>query len=142
MNKNDFQGKTALITGASRGIGAATAEEFAARGANVIINYKTSRDRAETLAQDLATKYHIQTLAVQADVSRDDDVQKMREIITQNFAKLDILVNNAGFVVDKPFDQHARADFEQIFATNVWGVLNCGKIFGEMIRAAGGGCDG
>lgn len=134
-----FSNKTVLVTGASRGIGRATAEEFAKNGADVIINYKHSSEIANNLAKELNEKYSVATSAIKADVSDEKQVLAMRDTIQEKFGKLDILVNNAGIVVDKDFDEHTRDDFDKIFATNVWGTLLMSKTFGKMILETTGG---
>jgi 3-oxoacyl-[acyl-carrier protein] reductase len=133
-----FQDKVALVTGASRGIGRATAEEFAKNGANVVINYQNSKENAEKLAVELQQKYNVKAIAVQADISNEADVIKMRDKIKNEFGKLNILVNNAGIVVDKEFSEHTQADFEKLFMTNVYGVFFASKVFGEMIKSTVG----
>ena len=83
---NRFAGKTTLITGATRGIGRAAAEEFAKNGANVVVNYcNTSDEVARAFAEELAAKYHVTTLACKADVSDDAAVQNMLERVKQEF---------------------------------------------------------
>jgi NAD(P)-dependent dehydrogenase (short-subunit alcohol dehydrogenase family) len=129
-----FKGKVALVTGASRGTGRATAEEFAKDGANVIINYQNSKEVADKLAADLTQKYNIKAVAIQADISDEDAVIKMRDQIKNEFGKLDILVNNAGIAIDKDFAEHTRADFDKLFTANVYGTFFVSKIFGEMIK--------
>ena len=136
---NRFAGKTTLITGATRGIGRATAEEFAKNGANVVVNYcNTSDEVARAFAEELAAKYHVTTLACKADVSDDTAVQNMLERVKQEFSALDILVNNAGIVIDKEFSEHTREDFDAIYRTNVYGTYLLSKLFGEMIMETSG----
>lgn len=135
-----FTGKTALITGATRGIGRATAEEFAKNGANVIVNYCNTSDKtARAFAEELAAKYHVTTLARRADISSDDDVRAMLARVKETFSALDIVVNNAGIVIDKDFTEHTREDFDMIYRTNVYGVYLVSKLFGEMILETSGG---
>lgn len=132
-----FQGKTALITGASRGIGRATAEEFAKEGANIIINYAASPDtQVSEFAEYLAATHGVKAGVFKADVGNDDAVRQMRRYVETEFGVLDILINNAGVVVDKPYVEHTREDFDRIFATNVYGTLNVSKVFGDMITRA------
>ncbi|MDR1300405.1 MAG: glucose 1-dehydrogenase [Candidatus Nomurabacteria bacterium] len=129
-----FQDKVALVTGASRGIGRATAEEFAKNGANVVINYQNSKEVAEKFAAELQQKYGVQAVAIQADISSENDVMKMRDEIMDTFGKLNMLVNNAGVVVDKDFSEHTKEDFQKLFMTNVYGTFFVSKVFGEMIK--------
>ena len=137
---NRFAGKTTLITGATRGIGRATAEEFAKNGANVVVNYCNTNDEvARAFVEELAAKYHVMTLACKADVSDDTAVRNMLERVKQEFSALDILVNNAGIVIDKEFSEHTREDFDAIYRTNVYGTYLVSKLFGEMIMETSGG---
>lgn len=130
--------KVVLVTGGSRGIGKATSEEFAKAGANVVVNYLSSKDEAEQLVAELQEQYNIRAVAIKADVSREQDVVAMRDAITTAFGKVDIVVNNAGIVIDKPYDEHSMADFERIFKTNVLGTMNVSKVLGKMIQQTSG----
>lgn len=133
-----FQGKTVLITGASRGIGRATAEEFAKEGANVIVNYLSFPDEeAAVFVQHLAETYGVKAIAIKADVANDDDVERMKQRVLQEFGALDILVNNAGVVIDKPYAEHTKQDFDAIFRTNVYGTLAMSKAFGPILTVGG-----
>ena len=137
-----FQGKTVLITGGSRGVGRATAEEFAKEGARVVVNYVASSEaQVNEFTAHLTKTYGIKAGAFKADIADDAAVRAMRHYVETEFGTLDILVNNAAVVIDKPYAEHTRRDFDKIFATNVYGVLNMGKVFGEMITgtATGGG---
>lgn len=113
--------KTVLITGASRGIGAATAELFAENGYTVIINYNNSREKALALAEKTGG------LAVKADVSSPEETDIMISEITERFGKIDVLVNNAGISLTGLFDLVSDEDSRRIFDINVFGVLNCTK---------------
>ena len=121
--------KTVLITGASRGIGAATAELFAENGYTVIINYNSSREKALALAEKTAG------LAIKADVSSSEETDRMISEITERFGKIDVLVNNAGISVTGLFDLVSDEDSRRIFDINVFGVLNCTKkVLPHMLR--------
>ena len=78
---NIYGSKTAIITGSSRGIGAATAEYFAKKNYNVVINYINSKDQAEKLSTKLETEYNIKTLVVKCDISKEDEVLNMLQLI-------------------------------------------------------------
>ncbi|MEW9669280.1 3-oxoacyl-ACP reductase [Ammoniphilus sp. 3BR4] len=91
----NLKGKVVLVTGSSRGIGAAIAESFAQQGAVVIINYVQNRDRAERLANRLSQEYRIESMALRGDVTDETEVQQLIEEITDEFSSLDIVVNNA-----------------------------------------------
>ncbi|WP_186565866.1 elongation factor P 5-aminopentanone reductase [Lawsonibacter celer] len=109
--------KTVLITGASRGIGAAAAQLFANRGYRVAVNYHRSRREAEALAGELGG------IAVQADVSDAAQVQKMVDNVLEKFCQLDILVCNAGIAQQKLFGDLTDADWRHMFGVNVDGMF-------------------
>lgn len=91
----ELEGKVVLVTGASRGIGAAIAEGFAAKGATVAINYLKSKEKAEALAEKLMDTYDIEAIAVQGDVTSEEDIKQVVETITSAFDCIDVVVNNA-----------------------------------------------
>lgn len=121
--------KTVLITGASRGIGAATAKLFADNGYTVIINYNNSREKAEALAEETGG------FAVKADVSDVLQTEKMIEEVIKKYGKIDVLVNNAGISVSGLFDMVPSEDVKRLFDINVFGTLNCTRaVLPYMIR--------
>lgn len=109
--------KVVLITGASRGIGAAAARRFAAEGCRVVVNYNRSRAQAEALAEEIGG------WAVQADVSDPVQVQNMVDNVLDKFCQLDILVCNAGIAQQKLFGDLTDEDWRRMFAVNVDGVF-------------------
>src|SRR5439155_14776464 len=92
---NRLKGKIAVVTGASKGIGAAIAEQMAEEGASVVVNYASSKAGAEAVVQRITQKEG-KAVAVQADVSKLDDIQRLFAEAKKAFGRLDILVNNAG----------------------------------------------
>lgn len=117
-----LQGKTALVTGASKGIGAGIARALGAQGAIVIVNYASSRREAEAVVADIASNGG-SALAVQADMSREADVVRLFETIRGEFGTLDILVNNAGVAVFQLIDDLTEEAFHKQFNLNVLGYL-------------------
>ena len=115
--------KVVLITGASRGIGKATAIEFAKKGYNIIINYNNSESEARELSEYIKKEYKVETLVIKCDVSNEQEVKKMVDNSVDKFGKIDILVNNAGIAIDKPFEERELQDFEKTFGTNVYGMF-------------------
>lgn len=114
--------KVALITGASRGIGKATAIRFAKAGYNVVINYHQANPQiVQQLAQEIAQGYQTQTLAVQADVSDESSVKRMVAQAIKKFGRIDVLVNNAGIVYDRDFGDITVEEFMQTLRVNVLG---------------------
>lgn len=119
-----MQGKVALVTGASRGIGRAIAERLGARGASVVVNYAGSRDKAEEVVRTVEQTGG-QAIAVQADMSRLDDIHRLFDETLARWGRLDILVNNAGLSIMKPLVEVTEEDFDRLFAVNAKGVFFC-----------------
>lgn len=122
--------KTALITGASRGIGKAIAQKFSANGYQVIINYNSSREEANALAADLENAF-----AIKADISKRDEVEEMVALVLKQFGKVDVLVNNAGISQQKLFFDITEADFDRIYEVNLKGMFHtCKAILPLMVQ--------
>lgn len=117
-----LEGKTALVTGAAKGIGAGIARALGAQGATVIVNYASSRREAEAVVADIASNGG-SALAMQADMSREADVVRLFETIRGEFGTLDILVNNAGVAVFQLIDDLTEEAFHKQFNLNVLGYL-------------------
>ncbi len=121
-----LQGKKALVTGASRGIGRAIAIEFAKHGADVAINYAGSKEKAEEVAS-LCQSYGVDAFAIQADVSVEEDVKTMMKEVLNRFERLDVLVNNAGVNRDNLMMRMKEADWDTVMDTNLKGVFHVAK---------------
>lgn len=118
--------KTAVITGASRGIGRATAIEFARNGYNVLANYNNSEKEAMELEKMLTEEgYSIKVF--KADVSKSSEADAMIEYCLKEFGGLDVLVNNAGISQDKLFTDITDEDWERMMSVNVTSVFNCSR---------------
>jgi len=122
----EFSGKRVLITGASRGMGRTLAEDFAAQGASVVVNYQRSSDLADEVVTGI-TAAGGDALAVQADVATGGDVRRMFEEIDTRWGGLDILVNNAGINRDAPFVDMTENDWDAVMATNLKGPFLCSR---------------
>ncbi len=122
MFQIDLSGKTALITGSTRGIGKAIAQYLAKAGAKVII---TGRDqgRAEEVAKEIAQTYGVETLGVAMDMSEKDSITSAYERIESLFGGVDILVNNAGITKDKLFLRMSLEDWEEVLRVNLTGTF-------------------
>jgi len=113
-----FDGKTALVTGASRGIGRAIALRLAADGANVVVNYNARADAAEDVAAR-ARQCGVEALVVQADVAVAADVDRLVGATLDHFKKLDVLVNNAGITRDTLLMRMSEDDWDSVITTNL-----------------------
>lgn len=113
--------KTVLITGAAKGIGRAIAQVFHENNYNVIINYHSS----EKEALDLASKLGDRSIAVKADVSKRDQVERMIDESIKRFEQIDVLVNNAGIAQQKLFTDISEADWDNMMNIHVKGMYNC-----------------
>jgi len=131
--------KTAVVTGASRGIGAACAVAMAKSGYNVILGYKTNKEKAENLAKVLIEGYGIAAFAVEADVSVSKEADALIEVAYKNFRRLDVLVNNAGIAGFKLFTQISDEEWNEMIGTNLTGVFNCSRAAAKYMVAAHSG---
>jgi 3-oxoacyl-[acyl-carrier protein] reductase len=130
-----LENRTCLVTGASRGIGRGIAEELGARGADVVVNYRSSDAKAREVKATIDEGPGRAVLG-QADVSDIDEVETMHEAVTEEFGGIDVLVNNAGITVDTKFDDMSREDWERVIDVNLGGVFNCTKTCYDDIRSA------
>ncbi|MDW7760608.1 MAG: SDR family oxidoreductase [Acidobacteriota bacterium] len=121
-----LSGQTAVVTGASSGIGQSVAMALARAGANVVINYGTRREPAEQMAVDL-TKEGRQAMTFQADVSREDQVARMFQAAIARFGTVHILVNNAGIQKDSPVVSMSLADWQKVIDINLTGQFLCAR---------------
>ncbi|MEO2153897.1 MAG: 3-oxoacyl-[acyl-carrier-protein] reductase [Aquificota bacterium] len=118
----NFEGKTVLVTGSTRGIGRAIAEEFAKHGANVIIS-GTVEEKAQEVAQELASKYGVKTLGVGMNVADSQSVEEAFKKIHSFFEGVDILVNNAGITRDTLFMRMKLEDWQKVLDVNLTGTF-------------------
>jgi 3-oxoacyl-[acyl-carrier protein] reductase len=121
MNKQ-LQDKVAVVTGASKGIGAAIAKALAAEGASVIVNYASSKAGADAIV-DTIQKAGGQAVAVQGDVSKASEAQSIIEAAIKHYGRLDILVNNSGVYAFSALEDITEKEFHRMFGTNVLGLL-------------------
>lgn len=127
----DLKDKVAIVTGSSSGVGAATVRLLASKGCHVVVNYSSSADAAEKVAQE-CRDFGVEALVCQANVANDDDCQRMVEATLAKFGRLDALVNNAGTTKFNPhhkMDGLDKDDFFHIYGVNVVGPY-------QMVRAA------
>lgn len=131
-------GKTALVTGASRGIGKAIALELAKHGANVAVNFAGNKERAEAVANEIEEMGN-QAITIRANVSDESQVKKMIKETIASFGNLDILVNNAGVTRDQLLMRMKEEDFDHVINTNLKGVFLCTKaVTRQMMKQRSG----
>lgn len=121
-----LEGKTAIVTGASRGIGRAIAKKLASMGANLVLNYRSSAKEIDTLLEEIK-EFGIETLVIQGDVSSFDDSKKIVDEAKNKFGTIDILINNAGITKDSLILRMTEEDFDKVISVNLKGVYNCSK---------------
>ena len=125
--------KTVLITGASRGIGASCAVEFAKNGYDVIINYLSNEEKAEILKKEIETNYNVRVLIIKADISKEEEVRNMVDIIIKEFNHIDVLVNNAGIAIDTIFLDKTVENFRKTLDVNLIGTFLVSKYVGKYM---------
>jgi len=119
-----MEGRTCVITGSGRGIGRGIAEHLGERGANVVVNYRSSDDAAAETADAIREKGG-QAITAQADVSDRAEVDAMVELVHDEFGQVDVLVNNAGITQDTRFVHMTREEWDQVMDVNLGGMFNC-----------------
>mmetsp|Transcript_11433 Transcript_11433/g.20012 ORF Transcript_11433/g.20012 Transcript_11433/m.20012 type:complete len:278 (+) Transcript_11433:103-936(+) len=130
--------KTAIVTGASRGIGKAVALELAGQGCNVVVNYAGSAGAAEEVVKEIEGM-GCKAIAVQANIGEEADVDAMFKAATEEFGGVDILVNNAGITRDTLVMRMKKGQFDEVINTNLGGVFLCTKAaFKVMAKARAG----
>ena len=119
---SSLKGKVAVVTGASKGIGAGIARELAAAGASVVVNYATSKDDADRVVAEILNQ-NGKAIAVQGDVSKAADVKRLFAETKKAFGSLDVLVNNAGVYAFQPLEAITEQEFYRHFNINVLGLI-------------------
>lgn len=123
---SNVEGKVALVTGASRGIGRAIALALASAGADVVVNYAGSEAAAKETAQAIEAMGR-RAITVQANVGKSDEAEQLVKTVLEQFGRIDILVNNAGITRDNLIMRMKEEEFDQVIETNLKGVFNCLK---------------
>jgi 3-oxoacyl-[acyl-carrier protein] reductase len=133
-----LQGKVALVTGASRGIGRAIALELARAGADVVVNYAGSEGAAREVVQEIEG-LNRKAIMIRANVAQSSEVEDMVKEAIGTFGKIDILVNNAGITRDNLLMRMKEEEFDEVISINLKGVFNCIKaVTRPMMKARGG----
>src|ERR1700674_3815438 len=121
-NTKKLTGKVAVVTGASKGIGADIAKHLAAEGAAVVVNYASSKEGADQIVDEI-TKRGGKAIAIQGDVAKKKDIERLFAETKKAFGRLDVLVNNAGVYQFAPLEDATESEFHREFNTNVLGLI-------------------
>ena len=138
MSGKELEGKVAIVTGASRGIGRAIAERFAAEGAKVVVNYFSNEAEAGKVVDGIK-QGGAEAIAVRGDVSKSADVKHLVESAVKQFGHVDILVNNAGVMVTKPALEASEEDWDRTIDVNLKGAYLCSKEVAPLMMKQQGG---
>lgn len=125
-------GKTALVTGGSRGIGKAIALELASQGANIVVNYTRNAEMADAVVREIET-FGVKALAVQADVSKSAEAEKLVEQALAAFGQIDLLINNAGITRDTLLIRMKEEDWDEVLQINLKGAFLMTKLVGKAM---------
>src|SRR5215510_14158639 len=137
MNNGKLNGKVAVVTGASKGIGAGIAKEFAAEGASVVVNYASAKQDADRVVDEIS-KRGGKAIAIQGNVAKKPDVERLFAEAENAFGKIDIVVNNAGVYEFVPLEEVTEQQFHRMFDTNVLGMLLATQEALKHFKADGG----
>ncbi len=137
MNTKKLDGKVAVVTGASKGIGAGIAKEFVAEGASVVVNYASSKEGADKVVDEIG-KRGGKAIAIQGNVAKKAEVERLFAEAEKAFGKIDILVNNAGVYEFVPLEEVSEKQFHRMFDTNVLGMLLVTQEALKHFNSAGG----
>ncbi|SKC87127.1 3-oxoacyl-[acyl-carrier-protein] reductase [Maledivibacter halophilus] len=127
-----LSGKTAIVTGGSRGIGKAVALKLAEKGANIVVNYTSNSTKAEEVVNEIK-KMGREALAIKADVSNSDDVKNLIKETEKQFSNIDILINNAGITKDTLLIRMKEDDWDKVMSVNLKGTFLCTKLVGKKM---------
>lgn len=132
-----LNGKVAVVTGASKGIGAAIAKALASEGASVAVNYRSDKEGAESVVKEI-TKTGGKAVAVKGDVAKSEDVKKLFDEVKSKHGHVDILVNNAGVYEFATLEEFTEESYRRLFDTNVLGTLLATREAAKHFNGNGG----
>jgi 3-oxoacyl-[acyl-carrier protein] reductase len=138
MTAKHLDGKVAIVTGASRGIGQAIAERFAAEGARLVVNYVAGAAKADAVVEGITSRGG-EAIAVRADVSQSTEVADLVKSTLDRYGRIDILVNNAGVMFTKAVLETSEDEWDQTIAVNLKGPYLCSKAVAPIMISQGAG---
>jgi len=136
-NSHKLKDQVAVVTGASKGIGAAIAKRFASEGASVVVNFASSKADADKVVAEIAREGG-KAIAVQANVARKTDIERLFAETKSAYGRLDILVNNAGVYEFSPLEKVTEDHFHKQFNLNVLGLILCSQAAAKLFDPSGG----
>lgn len=122
-----------LVTGSSIGLGSEIIKKYASNGFNVVINYLSHEKEAFELMNEVSLKYGIEALCIKADISNEEDINKLKDEIINKFGKIDVLINNASISRDNDFNLKTKNDFMRVLEVNLVGTFLVSRIFGNLM---------
>lgn len=128
MNK-----KCVLVTGSSIGLGESIIRKYASMGYNTVITYNSHKDEAITLQKEIKDKYNTESLVIKCDISKEEDIENLKNEIINKFNKLDVLVNNASIAIDTTFSDKTKENYMKILEVNLVGTFLVSKIMSTIM---------
>lgn len=128
MNK-----KCVLVTGSSIGLGASIIRKYASMGYNTVITYNSHKDEAIELQKEIKDKYNAESLVIKCDISKEEDIETLKNEIINKFNKLDVLVNNASIAIDTTFSDKTKENYMKILEVNLVGTFLVSKIMSTIM---------
>lgn len=129
MNK-----KCVLVTGSSIGLGASIIKKYASMGYNTVITYNSHKDEAIELQKEINDKYNTESLVIKCDISKEEDIENLKNEIINKFNKLDVLVNNASIAIDTTFSDKTKENYMRILEVNLVGTFLVSKIMSTIMN--------
>lgn len=129
MNK-----KCVLVTGSSIGLGASIIRKYASIGYNTVITYNSHKDEAIELQKEIKDKYNTESLVIKCDISKEEDIENLKNEIINKFNKLDVLVNNASIAIDTTFSDKTKENYMKILEVNLVGTFLVSKIMSTIMN--------
>lgn len=129
MNK-----KYVLVTGSSIGLGASIIRKYASMGYNTVITYNSHKDEAIELQKEINDKYNTESLVIKCDISKEEDIENLKNEIINKFNKLDVLVNNASIAIDTTFNDKTKENYMKILEINLVGTFLVSKIMSTIMN--------
>lgn len=125
--------KVAIITGSRRGIGKAIACQMAKEGYDIVINDKEGKEQVDEVVEKLKKRYQVESIGIMADVSKEEEVKKLVEVVNQKFGRMDLLVNNAAIVEDMEIEERSTSQFNETILNNITSTYLMCKLVGRQM---------